>query len=179
MWENRGRMGLLDEAVAVAEATGNPVDIAAVRQYRSRMGASLGLEQQLTANLGMFARAGGAAGNVEVYEFTDIDHAFSSGLALKGARWRRPNDVVGVAAIVNGISAARQRYLNAGGLGILIGDGKLPHPGTERILETYYNFATFGQHVHLTLDYQWVVNPAYNEDRGPVSIFAFRFHVQF
>jgi high affinity Mn2+ porin len=74
----------------------------------------------------MFARAGGAAGNVEVYEFTDIDHAFSSGLALKGARWRRPDDVVGLAAIFNRISAARRGYLNAGGLGLLIGDGKLP-----------------------------------------------------
>jgi high affinity Mn2+ porin len=179
MWQNRGRMGLLDDAVAVAEATGQPVDIAAVRSYRSRLGASLGLEQQLTSNLGMFARAGGAAGNVEVYEFTDIDHAFSSGLALKGAHWRRPDDVVGMAAIFDGISAARQRYLNAGGLGLLIGDGKLPHPGTERILETYYNFATLEQHLHLTFDYQWVVNPAYNEDRGPVSIFSFRFHVQF
>jgi high affinity Mn2+ porin len=84
-----------------------------------------------------------------------------------------------VAAIVNDISGSRQGYLNAGGLGILIGDGKLPHPGTERIFETYYNFATLDQHLHLTLDYQWVGNPAYNQDRGPVSIFTFRFHVQF
>ncbi|HEX4389454.1 MAG TPA: carbohydrate porin [Steroidobacteraceae bacterium] len=179
VWENRARMGLLDEAVALAEETGNPVDIAAVRAYRSRCGASVGLEQQLTGDLGMFARAGGAGGNVEVYEFTDIDRTLSTGLALKGARWKRPDDVLGVAAIVNDISGSRQGYLNAGGLGILIGDGKLPHPGTERIFETYYNFATLDQHLHLTLDYQWVGNPAYNQDRGPVSIFTFRFHVQF
>ena len=73
--------------------------------------------------------------------------------------------------IVNGISAARERFLNAGGLGILVGDGQLPHPGSERILESYYNVAIL-QQVHLTLDYQWVDHPAYNLDRGPVSIWA-------
>jgi high affinity Mn2+ porin len=68
--------------------------------------------------------------------------------------------------------------LNAGGLGILIGDGRLPHPGAEQILETYYSFAAF-PHAHLSLDYQYVKNPAYNLDRGPVSIFAVRVHAQF
>ena len=72
----------------------------------------------------------------------------------------------------------RQRYLNAGGLGILVGDGKLPHPGSERIAETYYRLAVFSQ-AQLSLDYQWVKNPAYNTDRGPVSIFAVRVHAQF
>lgn len=83
-----------------------------------------------------------------------------------------------MATVINSISGARERYLNAGGLGILIGDGRLPHPGPEKIVETYYNVAVFW-HIQLTLDYQWVANPAYNHDRGPVSIFAVRTHVQF
>jgi len=83
-----------------------------------------------------------------------------------------------MAAIVNGISAARQRFLNAGGLGILVGDGKLPHPGAEQIVETYYSFAVLS-YAHLTLDYQWINNPAYNRDRGPVSVYAVRVHAQY
>jgi high affinity Mn2+ porin len=126
----------------------------------------------------MFARAGKAAGNVEAFEFTDIDRTVSVGLSLKGSRWSRSHDTVGLAVIVNGISAARERFLNAGGLGILVGDGQLPHPGSERIIESYYNVAIL-QQVHLTLDYQWVDHPAYNLDRGPVSIWAVRLHVQF
>lgn len=178
VFDSRGRMGLLNEAVSLAQATGNPVDIAAVRRFRSRLGASLGLEQQLSADIGMFARVGKAGGNVESYEFTDIDRTIAAGVSLKGSRWSRPRDTIGLAAVVNGISAARERYLDAGGLGILVGDGQLPHPGSEQIVETYYDLTAF-QQTHLTLDYQWVSNPGYNRDRGPVSIVGVRMHAQF
>jgi len=178
MFDSRGRMGLLDQAVQLAESTGTTVDIAAVRHYRSRLGVSANLEQQLSADLGMFARVGKAAGNVEVYEFTDIDRAVSAGLSLKGTPWSRIHDSVGLALIDNGIAAERERYLNAGGLGVLIGDGKLPHPGPEEILETYYDAAVL-PHAQLTLDYQYIDHPAYNRDRGPVSLWAVRFHAQF
>jgi high affinity Mn2+ porin len=178
VFDTRGRMGLLDDAVARAEATGTPVDIASVRTYRSRAGASLSVEQQVAEGLGFFARVGKAGGNVEVYEFTDVDRTAVAGLALQGTRWHRGDDSVGVAAIVNGISAARERFLSAGGLGILVGDGRLPHPGTEQIVETYYSFAAF-RYAHLSLDYQWINNPAYNRDRGPVSVFAVRVHAQY
>lgn len=178
VFDSRGRMGLLDEAVSLAQATGNPVDISAVRRYRSRLGASLGLEQGLSSDFGLFARVGKAAGNVESYEFTDIDRTIAAGLSLKGSRWSRSRDTVGLAAVVNGISAARERYLNAGGLGILVGDGQLPHAGSEQIVESYYDLAMY-QRAHLTLDYQWVNHPSYNLDRGPVSIIAARVHVQF
>jgi high affinity Mn2+ porin len=142
------------------------------------LGASLDLEQPITADFGMFARVGKAAGNVEAYEFTDIDRSVAVGASIKGLRWHRPEDTIGIAAIDNGISAEREQYLNAGGLGIVVGDGKLPHPGAEQILETYYSFAALPR-VHLSLDYQWVKNPAYNTDRGPVSIVAVRMHAQF
>jgi high affinity Mn2+ porin len=178
LFDSRGRMGLLNSAVQQAEQTGRPVDIAAVRQYRSRLGASVNLEQQLLQNLGIFARVGKAAGNVEAYEFSDIDRSVAAGLSLKGSLWHREHDTLGVAGIDNGISAARKRYVNAGGLGILVGDGQLPHPGPEEIMETYYNAAVL-PHAQLTLDYQWINHPAYNRDRGPVSVLAVRFHAQF
>jgi high affinity Mn2+ porin len=177
-FETRARLGLLDEAVQIAQATGNPVDIAAVRQLRDRVGADINFEQELSPDLGMFARVGKSSGNVEAYDFTDIDRTISAGLSLKGSHWSRADDTVGLAGIINGISAARERYLNAGGLGIVVGDGQLPHPGPEQILETYYNLGVVSQ-AHLSLDYQFVKNPAYNRDRGAVSIVAVRFHAQF
>ena len=178
IYESHARMGLLDDAVQFAESTGSAVDIAAVRSYRSRAGASLNLEQQIAPDLGLFARLGKAAGDVEAYEFTDIDRAVSIGLSLQGNRWHRPDDTLGLAAIDNAISASRERYLNAGGLGILVGDGRLPHPGPEQIVETYYSLAML-HFAHLSFDYQWINHPAYNRDRGPVSVVAVRLHAQF
>ncbi len=177
-FESRGRMGLLADAVAQAITTGSAADTASVRTYRSRFGLSLGLEQPITSNVGIFARVGKATGNVETYEFTDIDRSVSLGTSVQGATWHRPEDVVGLIAIDNAISAERQRYFDLGGLGVLVGDGKLSHPGSEQIIETYYKLAV-SSWLQLTLDYQWVKNPAYNTDRGPVSIWAARVHLQF
>ena len=177
-YDSRGRMGLLDDAVALAVSTDAAVNVVPVRRYRSRIGASVSCEQELAAGLGAFARVGKTGGNVEAYEFTDVDRTLVAGLSLQGARWRRAEDTVGLVVIVNGISAEREQYLNAGGLGILVGDGKLPHPGAEQILETYYSFAAFHP-AHVTLDYQRINNPAYNRDRGPVSVFAIRVHAQY
>ena len=177
-FDSRARMGLLDAAVARALITDSPADVASVRSYRSRLGAYLDLEQELCDGLGLFARAGKDQGNVEAYEFTDIDRTVSAGLSLQGTRWSRGGDTVGFAAILDGISADRERYLNAGGLGVLVGDGKLPHPGPEKIIESYYALSVL-QYAHLSLDYQFVTNPGYNRDRGPVSIFAVRVHAQF
>jgi high affinity Mn2+ porin len=178
VFDSRGRMGLLAQAVELAESTSSPVDIAAVRAYRSRAGVSLDFEQQISSDLGAFLRAGKAGGNVEAYEFTDIDRTLAAGLSLQGSRWHRSDDTIGVAAINNGISGARETYLNAGGLGILVGDGQLPHPGPEQIIETYYSAAML-KFLHLSLDYQWINHPAYNRDRGPVSVIAVRLHAQF
>jgi high affinity Mn2+ porin len=177
-FESRGRMGLLDEAIAVAANYGEPVDIAALRRYRSRGGLSFGVEQELAPELGAFIRAGKAAGNVETYEFTDVDRTLAVGLSLQGAHWRRANDTIGIAAVNNAISGVREAYLNAGGLGILVGDGRLPHPGPEQIIESYYSAAVFN-FARLSLDYQWIGHPGYNRDRGPVSVIAVRLHAQF
>jgi high affinity Mn2+ porin len=177
-FDSRGRIGLLDQAIALAEATDTSPDPALVRHYRSRIGVSLDLEQPITSDLGVFGRIGKAPGNVEVYEFTDIDRSVELGVSLRGSRWHRPDDTIGIVALDDGISAEREEYLNLGGLGILVGDGKLPHPGAEQILETYYSLGALSW-AHISLDYQYVKNPAYNADRGPVSIVAVRVHAQF
>jgi len=126
----------------------------------------------------LFARAGKDQGNVEAYEFTDIDRTVSAGLSLQARDGAAAATPSGLRRFSDGISADRERYLNAGGLGVLVGDGKLPHPGPEKIIESYYALSVL-QYAHLSLDYQFVTNPGYNRDRGPVSIFAVRVHAQF
>ena len=124
-------MGSFADAIALAAITGGPADIAAVRQYQSRGGVSMNLEQEITSDLGAFVRAGWADGNIEPYEFTDVDRTVAGGLSLNGKQWGRPDDTVGLAGIVNGISSVHEAFLNDGGLGILVGDGQLPHPGSR------------------------------------------------
>jgi high affinity Mn2+ porin len=174
---SRGRMGSYQDAIALASLTGGPADIAVVREYRSRGGVSLNVEQQLVPDVGFFARAGWANGDIEPYEFTDIDRTVAAGLSVQGQRWGRPDDTWGIAGVVNEISKEHQAFLNDGGLGILVGDGQLSHPGPEQILETYYSFPVSFWRV--TFDYQLVVHPAYNRDRGPASVIATRLHAQF
>jgi high affinity Mn2+ porin len=174
----RGRMGSYQDAVALGEATGVAASTALVRRYRGRGGVSLDLQQKIFDDLGGFVRAGIAGGNVEPYEFADIDRTVAAGLSLSGNRWGFAKDTLAIAGIVNGISHAHKTYFQAGGLGILIGDGRLPHPGPEEIVETYYDHA-LGRYLHVALDLQFVNHPAYNRDRSPVSIIAVRLHFQY
>ena len=173
-----GRMGGYTDAVALSAANGQPADVALVRRYGTRSGISLNAEQSLTETLGMFVRAGEAGGDVEAYEFADIDRTVEAGLSQGGKSWGREDDKAAVALVINDISKVHQSYLAAGGDGILIGDGRLPHPGDEMIVETYYSLAA-AKGVHVTVDYQVVENPAYNRDRGPVSVFGLRLHAQY
>lgn len=175
---NRGRMGSYDDAVRLAQMTVTTPDTGLVRRYRSRPGMSINFEQQIDADVGVFARASINDGSREADEFTEINRSLSVGLSLKGTDWDRPNDTVGLAGVVNELSAPARRYLADGGLGILIGDGRLPHYGTEDIVEIYYA-AQLSDGLDAGVDYQFVANPAYNRDRGPVSVLGFRLHGQF
>jgi high affinity Mn2+ porin len=109
--------------------------------------------------------------------FTEMDRAVSAGLSLRGSRWNRPADTVGLATNVGWISNGRQRYLEAGGIGFLTGDGRLNY-GPEWVTELYYD-ARITAGVNAALDYQFVVNPAYNQERGPVHVFALRLRTAF
>lgn len=175
---SRARMGSFSDAIRLAQATGLPADIADVRRYQGRPGISFNLQQAVNGDLAVFAHGGVDDGTRESYEFSDIDRSLAVGASLKGARWGRRADTVGLALVANGISRIHEAFLAAGGLGILVGDGKLPHPGPEGIVETYYDIPV-GRFAHLGVDYQFVDNPGYNRDRGPVSIFAIRLHGQF
>lgn len=177
-FRNRGLFARFDEALALPRAPAQAPDLAPARRKQDRLGIALNAEQALTDNLGVFVRAGLSDGAIETYDFTDIDRSLAFGGALKGAGWGRAQDTLGLAAVINGIAPAHQRWLAAGGLGVLVGDGALPHPGDERIIEAYYAFRPVGW-ASITLDYQHIANPGYNRDRGPANIFGARFHAGF
>lgn len=175
---SRGNMALLDDAVAYARTHGTLVDPVPVRRFNTSLGVSLNAEQEISDTVGVFARAGFGNGRFESFEFTDIDRTISAGVAVKGTGFGRAEDTIGVASVVNGATAARRRFLDAGGLGILVGDGKLPHSREEFIAEAYYDCAVY-KAFHLTLDGQIIGDPGYNRDRGPVPLLAVRAHAQF
>jgi hypothetical protein len=143
----------------------------------SKTGLCLNMEQAITDDLGAFARVGWNDGKHVSWAFTEIDQTIHAGLSLKGTSWKRKDDVIGLAGVVNGISADHRAFLQEGGYGFIIGDGALNY-GHESIIETYYNARLFNN-FWITFDYQFVNNPAYNKDRGPVHVFAFRGHIEF
>ena len=175
---NHGRMGRFADAIRLAEATEKPADITAVRRMQNRAGISFNVEQQISKSASMFVKGGVADGTKEPYEFTDVDRTLAAGLTLKGKSWGRKDDTLGLAGVINGITRIHERFLDAGGLGILIGDSRLPHPGPEQIVEAYYDFAV-AKPLHLTLDGQLINHPGYNRDRGPIPIWGVRVHAEF
>jgi len=175
---NRGRMGSYADALALAQASSTLPDTAKVRKYGSRPGLALNAEQELRPDLGVFARASYNDGGLEAFEFTEINKSLAAGLSLRADRWGSAEDTAGLAAVANGLSSAARTYFAAGGLGILIGDGQLPNYGWEKIVEMYYSRKVI-EHLTITADIQHVLNPAYNRDRGPVSIFSLRMHAEF
>ena len=151
-------------------------DLAATRRNGTlKYGFGLNLEQAITPDIGVFARYGWADGKTEAWEFSQIDRSVSGGVSIGGARWRRAQDRVGVAAARNYLSGDQRSFLAAGGLGFLIGDGRLNYR-PESIVEAYYAWQPL-KIFTVSLDYQHVDNPAYNRDRGPVSVYSLRLHL--
>jgi high affinity Mn2+ porin len=178
-WLNEADMASYSAATALLLANPNNVegDIVAARAYRYKYGFGLNWEQEIARNAGLFSRLGWNDGHNETMTFTDADWTGSLGVSLKGEAWRRPDDTFGLAGIVSGASHENQKFLEAGGLDILDGDGALNY-GYEKVLETYYNSKIY-KNVHATLDYQFITDPAFNRDRGPVSVFGARLHWEF
>ena len=153
------------------------LDISQTRMGRIKYGYVINLEQAVTDDIGLFGRWSWNDGKNEIMAFTDIDSSFALGTSIKGTKWGRPDDVIGIGGATNGLSRDHRDFLAAGGLGPLIGDGALNYR-RERVLETYYALALNKQFT-FTADYQLITNPAYNADRGPVHVFSGRFHGEF
>ena len=176
-WLNHGTMGGYMDALALPLTSPNYPDITLTRRTRTNYGLVANIEQSISADLGIFSRATWSPGLTEIMGWTDCSESLSFGTVLTGTAWGRPNDKIGVAGVVEGLSAEARLYFAAGGMGILIGDGQLNYR-REQILEAYYAYS-LNKWATLTFDYQFINNPGYNADRGPVSVFSGRFHAEF
>ncbi len=142
-----------------------------------KSGIGINVEQEISTDIGFFSRLGWNDGKYATWAFTEIDNTINAGVSIKGTKWKRGYDVLAIAAVSNGISQDHKRFLKAGGYGFIIGDGALNY-SREAIIESYYS-AKFNRFFWLTFDYQFVHDPGYNKDRGPVHVFAIRGHVEF
>jgi high affinity Mn2+ porin len=180
-FRNQAAMGSYNLAVRQALGTSNAPDVTAARTNgRTKYGFVVNAEQEISPNVGLFGRYSYNDGHNETWAFTEIDRSLSVGLTSTGARWKRPTDRLGVAAVANGLSQDHRNYLAAGGSGFILGDGRLDY-GLEYIGEVYYSIDFPRYHAALSPDYQIIFNPGYNTSRlpGPVHVVALRVHVEF
>jgi len=142
-----------------------------------KYGFAVNAEQEISNGFGVFTRMSWSDGHSADWAFTEIDRNLQIGLNLDGKLWKRANDNFGLCAAINGLSPDHKAYLKAGGMGFIIGDGKLNY-GTENILEAYYK-AKISKNVFASVDYQFITNPGYNKDRkGPIHIPGIRVHLE-
>ncbi|HKW95441.1 MAG TPA: carbohydrate porin [Methylomirabilota bacterium] len=177
---NQARMGIYRDAIAKAQQTGATPDITKDdHPGRIKWGGGINIEQPLAdhGETGVFARLGCNDGKTETFTFTEVDRLASVGLQLSGVHWGRSQDVLGMAYAFDGLAPEHRRYLEQGGAGFVLGDGKLNY-ALEQILEVYYRVQLW-RYVQTSLDYQFIQNPGYNRDRGPAHVIGGRLRVSF
>ena len=176
---NHANMGSYTESIdEFLAGQGSTPDIEATRQQgRKKPGIGGNVEYDLTPNVRIFGRTGWNGGDSESFAYTEVNNTLVLGGDVKGTRWQRSNDRAGLAVVSNGLSEPHREYLRLGGLGFLLGDGNLRY-GREQILETYYT-AHVWRGLFASAGAQFVANPGYNRDRGPVFVRAARVHLDF
>jgi hypothetical protein len=178
-YANRAHMGSYREAVDAFLAGTDPTPTITLHEHFSALkyGFGYNAEQELTENLRVFGRFGWNEGQHESFAYTEVDQTVEAGADYAGNRWHRPADKIGLAVVSNAIKHDHQDYLRLGGLGFLLGDGKLNY-GRENIVESYYSWHVW-RGLFYAVDAQHIANPGYNRDRGPAWVGSVRAHVDF
>jgi high affinity Mn2+ porin len=168
-------MGNYQQAINNAGTTAP--DVTDSRLYgRTKWGFYISMDNYF-GSIHHFIKGSWNDGRNETWAFTEIDRSIATGLQFDGSIWKRKNDRFALAFVSNGLSVNHKNYLVKGGYGFLIGDGKLNY-GRENIFEAYYSLNVFKQ-ISISPDYQFVLHPSYNKDRGPVHIIGLRMHAEF
>ena len=178
LFRNVATMSRYQDALNYATQFNVNPDINQVRfSEQVKRGIGINIEQAVSPEVGLFVRAMRADGKTETYAFTEIDRSVSGGTLIKGTRWGRELDTVGVAFSRNELSSEHRQYVAAGGLGFFIGDGRINYRA-ESIVEGFYKFG-IDRNFWITFDGQFIRNPAYNADRGPAKVGSIRMHAEF
>lgn len=142
-----------------------------------KYGVGFNFEQEVSQFGRLYAQVGWNEGRHESYAYTEIDQTIAVGGDYAMHQFSRPYDKAGLVFVTNAIKRDHQAYLALGGLGFLLGDGRL-HYAREDIVEGYYNLHAW-KGVYYALDGQLIEHPGYNRDRGPVLVESVRMHVDF
>jgi hypothetical protein len=176
---NHANMGDYGQAIAAYENHVDAVPDITLHRHQGtlKQGFGINAEQELPANFRAFLRAGWNEGHHESFAYTEINSTFAIGADVSGDAWGRKLDRIGTAYETGGISSKHQQYLALGGLGFILGDGRLNY-GREQVSETYYT-AHVVSGLYMAVQLSYVDNPGYNRDRGPVVVPGVRAHVDF
>jgi len=161
----------LEGKVAAPDITNHP------QQVTTKYGLGINFEQALTKDIVAYGRFGWNNGKTESWAYTETDNTIQTGAGFAGHLWKRRHDRTGIALVSNGISGEHARYLSYGGLGFILGDGGLTY-GRENILDSYYTTHAW-RGIFLGPDLQYIVNPGYNQVRGPVMVYSLRLYAEF
>ena len=148
-----------------------------LKSYQQKIGFGVDADIAINKNLGVFARYSWNDGKSESWGYTQCDASINAGLVYKLTKLRCPHDAFGVCGSYNTISKDHQKFLKNGGSGFMLGDGTLSY-APEIVGEVYYTTNLF-KHCFLTLNYQYLMNPAYNSERGTANFIGGRFHFEF
>ena len=176
---NTAHLGDYRQAVDLYLAGGTPTpQITAVERFGAvKYGFGYNTEEQLTVHARLGGRFGWNEGRHESYAYTEVAQTLAVGGDYDGTQWRRPDDKAGLAVVSNAIKRDHQNYLADGGLGFLLGDGRLNY-GRETTIEGYYNLHTLrGWYFAGGLSH--ITNPGYNRARGPALVPSIRTHFDF
>ncbi len=193
-YRNRENMGRFSDAIAAFEAdpaknattctsfnydspNASAPDLCWARKMNVKMGIGINMEQSITPDIGVFFRGMYSDGNTEVDSYSSSDRSMSFGVAVKGMRWGREKDTLGIGYAQSWISKVHAEFLNMGGIDGFIGDGKI-NVAPEQVVDLYYQCHVF-KSVWVSADYQHIANPGYNADRGPLDIYGVRLHLEF
>lgn len=171
---NHARMGVYRDAIA--RDPGAPHVTTTRAPGRAKVGIGLNVEQALTQDVGVFLRVGWNDGKTEAWAFTEIDRTLAFGVSTSGRWWGRARDRFGVGFAVDGINGDHRDYLARGGYGFMLGDGRLSY-AAERVLDFFYSFAPV-ELGSVSIEIQRFENPAFNRDRGPITVLGARLHLE-
>lgn len=193
-YRNHENMGRFSDAIAAFQAdaaknattcttfnygSGNASapDLCWSRKPNVKMGIGINIEQHITPDIGFFFRGMYSDGKTEVDSYSSSDRSISLGVAMKGLRWGREKDSLGLGFAQSWLSRQHVAYLNLGGIDGFIGDGRINYK-PEQVFDIYYQCHVY-RSIWLSFDYQHIANPAYNADRGPINLFGGRVHLEF
>ena len=184
-YRNKDRLASFRDAINYGNAVGWAADSANGMEYISNVrsgeklkyGVGINTDQAISADVGVFFKAFWSDGRTETEAFAEVDRSISMGAVSKGTAWGRADDALGISYLAHFLSRDRREYLEKGGISFFIGDGWLNYR-PEQVFEGYYAMQLF-KGTWLTADYQRIWNPAYNADRGPVTILGARLHAEF